>query len=214
MKNSKILIVTNSYKLANVYTNFLKQYPFFEFDIAYDINSAKTKIKILNPSLIILENNLLEGKGIVLLHYLELIKKRNRMKVIFVTTSIEIDAAYLGCFDYLIKPFSYDRLRVAINNYIANCMIINNKELRTHINNGNYLPIGIDKLTLKNMIYLFNSNVGIGFSASSLAKKIGISKTTSRRYLEYCLYRQYLNVEIETCQMGISNRIYYKNIIH
>ena len=230
MERINILIVANDYNVASVHAEFLRKETSFNLvGIASDIHNAKIMINRLNPNLIVLENNFLDGYGIDLLKHLTFRKNKSTIDTIFVSTSREIDvlrdAIYLGCFDYLIKPFSYDRLKDSLNRYARYCSHHNNYgscrhrqvnsiyDPHSHTKNNISLPKGIDELTLKHVLSIFNSNLEKGFSASTLAKKTSISKTTSRRYLEYCLHRKYLTVEFTTSQLGKPTRLYYKEAI-
>ncbi len=227
MEKINVLIIESNPEIASEHADYLiNKSSFNPVGIASDIKSAKMMIECLNPNLLILENNLPDGDGIDLIKNLASREYTPRIDSIFITSSRDIDtlkkSIEFGCFDYLIKPFTYDRLHDSLDRYVKyrraleaydtltqrQVDIIYNLHLGTE--NKKHLPKGIDRLTLDNMLSIFNSNVEKRFSADSLAKSIGVSKTTSRRYLEYCRYGGYLRTENEIGQMGRPIRLYYK----
>ncbi|MBT2994487.1 response regulator, partial [Vibrio anguillarum] len=195
--------------------------------IASTIAMAKTMIRIHKPSLIILDNYLPDGRGIDLLREIIADKSGNQPDVILVTASSEMetvkDALHCGCFDYLLKPISYDRLQETLNRYLKyHCAIkafdnISQRHvddlfnIQTRDKESSRLPKGIGELTLDMIKQVFRANSGLKYTAESLGSEVGISKTTARRYLEYCAASGFISVENEHGRVGRPERVYVKN---
>ncbi len=69
------------------------------------------------------------------------------------------------------------------------------------------LPAGIDELTLGKVRALF-AEPAARHTAESVAQKMGLSRTTARRYLEFCTAAQQLRAEIIYGKVGRPQRIY------
>ena len=74
----------------------------------------------------------------------------------------------------------------------------------------NTLPKGIGELTLDKIKDVFIENSGVKFTAERLGEAVGISKTTARRYLEYCSANGFLIAENEHGRVGRPERVYIK----
>lgn len=227
MNKINVLIVEDQTDIAETHAEFFRyKQPFNPIGIASNIRDAKSMIKILKPDLIILDNHLPDDTGIELLRHLSEQDKKLTIDTIFVTASRDInvlkEAMYLGCFDYLIKPFTYDRLQESLNRYVKYCRALNAfdtvtqrqvdtlYDLHSRNQNSTSLPKGIESLTLDKILAIFNRNLGKRYSADDLSEDVGVSKTTSRRYLEYCANGGYLSSENSLGQIGRPVRLYYK----
>ena len=72
------------------------------------------------------------------------------------------------------------------------------------------LPKGIESITLETIKRVFSQNVGVKFTVERLVQETGISKTTARRYLEYCSANGLLTAENEYGKVGRPERVYLK----
>ncbi|MEJ1741337.1 response regulator, partial [Escherichia coli] len=70
------------------------------------------------------------------------------------------------------------------------------------------LPTGIDALTLNAVRKLFKEP-GVQHTAETVAQALTISRTTARRYLEYCASRHLVIAEIVHGKVGRPQRIYH-----
>ncbi|MEF1187416.1 response regulator, partial [Vibrio sinaloensis] len=124
-----VLIIEDEVGIAELHAQFFRQtLRFNPIGIASDLAMARTMIRIHKPKLIILDNYLPDGRGIDLLREIIADKKSPQPDVILVTASSEMDtvkeALHCGCFDYLLKPISYERLQETLNRYLKyNCAI-------------------------------------------------------------------------------------------
>ncbi|MGF1695473.1 response regulator [Vibrio kyushuensis] len=223
-----VLIIEDEVGIAELHAQFFRQTVRFNpIGIASSVAMAKTMIRIHKPKLIILDNYLPDGLGIDLFRDVIAEKGNYKPDFILVTASSEMDtvkdALQCGCFDYLLKPISYDRLQETLNRYLKyNCAIkafdnISQRHVDDLFNiqardkESSRLPKGIGELTLDKIKQVFSQNCGFKFTAESLGSEVGISKTTARRYLEYCSASGFLAVENEHGRVGRPERVYVKN---
>lgn len=183
-------------------------------------------VKVHKPKLIILDNYLPDGTGIDLFREIIADKTTHKTNVVLITASDEIEtvktAMKLGCFDYLLKPVSYERLQQTLNRYLTLNTAMNaydnleqkhidelfNIQLRDKYQQ--LLPKGIESITLETIKRVFSQNVGVKFTVDRLVQETGISKTTARRYLEYCSANGLLRAENEYGKVGRPERVYVK----
>lgn len=106
------------------------------------------------------------------------------------------EALHLGIVDYLVKPFTFDRFQMALENY----MVQNNalKDIHTlnqtsidHIidntrkKSESLFPKGIQKRTLVLIMEYLNSNKGRWYTGDEIAENVGLTGVTVRRYMNY-----------------------------
>ncbi|WED25000.1 response regulator [Vibrio sp. JC009] len=227
MESIDVLIVEDEAGIAELHAQFLRQtIRFNPIGIASDLHMARTMIKVNKPDLIILDNYLPDGYGIDLLREIVAEKNSDKADVILVTASSEIEtvkeAMHCGCFDYILKPVSYERLKDTLNRYLKYKSALNAYDniSQRHVDdlfniqakekNANTLPKGIGELTLDKIKDVFIANQGIKFTAETLGERVGISKTTARRYLEFCSASGFLTAENEHGRVGRPERVYVK----
>ena len=126
-----------------------------------------------------------------------------------------------GVQNYLIKPITIDRFTNTIEKYLKNKSLLKNKE---EVNqdvvdklfknseehkreNEQMLPTGIDANTLHNILEVLKTSQG-GLSAEQIGEKMGASRTTARRYLEYLISIDKCRSEVEYGAVGRPERKY------
>jgi two-component system response regulator CitB len=219
--------VEDDAKIAQIHSQILRQTPRFNpVGIAENLKMARTMVKVHKPHIIILDNYLPDGTGIDLFREIIADKTTHKTNVVLITASDEIDtvktAMKLGCFDYLLKPVSYERLQETLNRYLmlnTAMSAYDNLEQRQidelfniqlRDKHQQLLPKGIESITLETIKRVFSQNVGVKFTVERLVLEIGISKTTARRYLEYCSANGLLTAENEYGKVGRPERVYVK----
>lgn len=219
-----VLIVEDEASIADVHCLYLKQMTRFRpVGVARNVAEARSMIRILKPKLIFLDNFLPDGKGIELLK--ELTAQNQAPDVIFITAASDMEtvreAVRCGVFDYLLKPIAYDRVQDSLDRYLKYisslraCDNVNQRHVDELFNfqakyqHLDMLPKGIDGLTLDKIKELYLADA-VSFTAESLGKEIGISKTTARRYLEYCVASGYLEAQIKHGRVGRPERTYQR----
>ncbi|EPL9570764.1 two-component response regulator DpiA [Providencia rettgeri] len=218
----KILIVEDELLLAEMHGEYIKAYPSCDkVWLAGNLAEARKMIEYMKPDLILLDNYLPDGKGIDLVH--ELIQERNSADIVFTTAASDMEtvteAIRLGVFDYLVKPIAYERLGQTLDRYVQRKSVLqaNSKTNQSQIDDmfNTYargeskeeLPTGIDVITLEKVLALF-ADLEAEYTAESIAETIKLSRTTARRYLEFCLAKNKIEAEIEYGKVGRPQRIY------
>lgn len=162
-------------------------------------------IKSLRPRLVILDIYLPDIDGVQVL--------KNTRSFGIPTDFIMITAAHdvktvqdlfrFGVVDYIIKPFKFERLKLALENYriyveqltdngaigqdeLDRLMNLNIPEMEQKTSSGTKenLPKGLRAHTL-HQVLKFLSQGGQSFSAEEVAEGVGLARVTARRYLEY-----------------------------
>ncbi|HAB73357.1 MAG TPA: response regulator, partial [Pantoea sp.] len=69
---------------------------------------------------------------------------------------------------------------------------------------------GIESLTLTRVKRFFSDAPDRSWSVEQVVESVGISKTTGRRYLEYCVEIGFIGVEMQYGNIGHPRRLYRK----
>lgn len=220
-----VLIVEDESRLAEIYAEFIRShFQFRAVGIAASLDEARQMMQSLKPRLVLLDNYLPDGRGIELME--DIVSFNYNCRVIFITAASDMEtcakAIRYGTFDYIIKPVSYERLRQSLERFVR---VLNAQQSSDHVNQHRVDEMfnlhsknfqyerhskGIEELTLKRIMDIFSID-GKNHTADSVAKEVGTSKTTARRYLEYCVETRFLMVEISYGKIGRPERIYKKN---
>lgn len=226
MEKYDVLIVEDEHNIAEFHSYYLQQTERYRpIGIAKNLAEAKKMIQLLKPKLVLLDNYLSDGKGIDLLK--EITSSKSAPDVIFITAANDIETVRegvrCGVFDYLLKPISYDRLSDSLERYLKYTSSlkasdnINQRhvdELFNFQSKGmqlQQLPKGIDELTLDKVTEAFNQNDAF-FTAETLGLELGISKTTSRRYLYFLTAKGFVHAVIHHGRVGRPERVYKKKL--
>jgi two-component system, CitB family, response regulator len=225
----EVLIVEDDLRIAEIQQRFIEQIQGFQVvGIAASYIEARTLIDILKPDLLLLDVYFPDMNGLDLLKETKQLEKHT--DVIMITATKELDkvqeAISIGVFDYMIKPVVFDRFKQALQRYqdFHKKLFILGKEntlitqqevdrlLRKEVeitsnNDRSSLPKGIDPLTLEKVIEVLRK-VGIGLTAESVAKEIGVSRTTARRYLEHLVSIEQIEADLAYGTVGRPERVY------
>lgn len=195
-----VLIVEDDPMVAEVNKLYLNDIPGFCLKgIAFSVKEALIIIEENNIDLLLLDVFMSNETGIDLLKSLR--SKDICIDVILITAASDnetIQTAFrYGSFDYLIKPFTFDRFKQGLAQYRERTETLkqlnhlnqldldrqllrkdNNKELKE-------FPKGLTKVTLKlilNEIVTYNSKP---FVTEDIALSLGISRVSVRKYLRF-----------------------------
>lgn len=218
----KILIVEDETSLAEMHAEFIRQMPGCkQVWLAGNLAQTRMMIERFKPDLILLDNYLPDGHGITLLH--ELTQASFPGGVVFTTAASDMetvsDAVRGGVFDYLVKPIAYERLEQTLERYqqrmqmLANNARASQRQIDDMFNayargeQKDVLPVGIDELTLEKVQLLFTDSEA-RHTSETVATVLKLSRTTARRYLEFCASRQQIMAEIVYGKVGRPQRTY------
>ncbi|MDM5071793.1 MULTISPECIES: response regulator [Aeromonas] len=216
----KILIVEDDPAIAEIHRRFVQRLAGFEvLGVALTLFDAREQIDILRPDLVLLDVWLPDGEGFSLLR--ELRQAGASLDVILLTAAREAsalqEAMRLGVVDFILKPVVFERLRDTLGNYaesraaLAALADIDQQAVDTLLGTplqqvaAAGLPKGIDALTLQRVLAALT---GIGASAEEIGNRVGVSRTTARRYLEFLVGQQLASPELEYGTVGRPERRY------
>lgn len=223
-----VLIVEDDLRVAEIQKRFLEQMEGFEtVGIAASYIEAKTLIEILQPDLLILDVYFPDMNGLDLLK--ETKQQSKQMDVIMITATKEIhkvqEAISIGVFDYIIKPVVFERFKQSLLRYKEyhtkliqfgrESLHVTQQQVDKLLRNENegggservYLPKGIDPLTLEKVLEVLGRE-GRGLTAELVAKEIGVSRTTARRYLEHLVSEEKIEADLSYGTVGRPERVY------
>ncbi len=224
-KTIDVLIVEDESRLAELHAEYIRRhFNFRAVGIATTLADARTMLQMLSPHLVLLDNYLPDGQGIELFE--NIIAHDHDCRVIFITAASDMDtcskAIRFGAFDYIIKPVSYERLQHTLErferlfNTQKRSQLLNQRRVDELFNlqtkdfsSNNRHAKGIEELTLQQVRDIFTHD-DISCTAENVARMLGVSKTTARRYLEYGVEIRMLKVEISHGRVGRPERVYRK----
>ncbi|WP_039055371.1 response regulator [Enterobacter sp. Bisph1] len=218
-----VLIVEDEAALAQLNAELVSKHPRLRLvGVASSLAEAREMLHSTQPQLVLLDNYLPDGKGITLLGETPLI--RANCSVIFITAASDMDtcsqAIRNGAFDYILKPVSWKRLSQSLERFVQfaeqqrvwkivdqqnvdSLYQLQAKNFRQE--NGSK---GIEENTLALIQKLFADALERCFSVDEVVSETGLSKTTTRRYLEHCVEAGFLAVEMQYGKIGHPRRMY------
>ncbi|MBC7959282.1 MAG: response regulator [Vallitaleaceae bacterium] len=228
---TKVMIIEDDPMVLAINKKFLSKVAGFEYVAeATSLDEAKTKITSRKPDLILLDVFFPVGKGIDLLKWL----RTNDIDIdaILITadksSETVAEALRYGAVDYLIKPFKFERFEEALLNYklfkerlnpsrVMDQSVIdkiknldNSKMNNIHENQPIIEEENLNHTLTKIMDYI-ETHLDEKVTAQFIAKKLGISRITARRYLDDLEKTKFLNMELEYGTVGRPKNIYYRD---
>ena len=222
----RVIIAEDDPQNALIQQTYLQRLPRFELvGIAHSLEDAQALMGILKPDLLLLDVYFPTGNGMQLLRQLR--ADDCATDVILITAAKEVDvlkaALHGGVFDYILKPLVFERLQASLNNYLAHHerlqavadvaqtdldeLMVRPVPGQTLTTFSERLPKGIDELTLKKVLQVITVQTST-MSAEQVGDTIGASRTTARRYLEYLVGVNKIDVQIHYGSVGRPERLY------
>ncbi|WP_352418616.1 response regulator [Proteiniborus sp.] len=217
----KVLIVEDDPMVREINEKFLKRVDGYKiYDSVGSIERAKEIILQGKPDLILLDIFFPQGKGLDLLKWTR--KKDLKIDVILITAdrnmeSVE-EAFRYGAVDYIVKPFVFDRFKEAmiqyrnrkkgleanesINQEIIDKYVLNEKKTTNNLLEEIGDVKGFSQYTYEKVIDYIEEMKGKTFTAQEVAKSIGVSRITARRYLDLLEKEQKIILELEYGKVG------------
>ncbi|MBP2638191.1 MAG: citT [Firmicutes bacterium] len=202
----EIVIVEDDPMVMELHKQYINQVKGFRL-VGQAANAAEgyNIIVKLQPQLVILDVYMPGESGIELLRRVR--AEGINLDVILVTAAHRSETIQqgmqCGVVDYIIKPFTLQRFKKALKNYLQYISRLNNtqqlcqkdidclKGAALEENTPNNLadlqeniPKGLDKATLEAVLTTISEQPDY-FTASQIAKLVGVSRVTARRYLNY-----------------------------
>ncbi|KRE82491.1 two-component system response regulator [Paenibacillus sp. Soil766] len=230
LPNIEVLIIEDDVKIAEINRRFIEKVDGFHVvGIATDAAQAKEQLDILRPNLVMLDVYIPGSNGLDMLSYIR--QHFRDTDVIMITAAKEVEpireAVRSGAFDYIMKPLIFNRLQETLLRYLDFHRELNRLNVTGSINQSDvdrlisvtgkkdprlevsYLPKGIDKLTLVKIVQAISAAAN-GLSADQIAKEIGVSRSTGRRYLEHLVSSGEVFADLTYGVVGRPERVYRK----
>lgn len=217
----EVLIVDDDFMVARIHTGFVERTPGFTVTgVAHSGAEALAEAERLQPDLVLLDVYLPDVSGLDLLTGLR--EAAPEVDVLVISAAREADtvrrALRGGIVHYLMKPFSYDDLRVRLEHYQqAYAGIAGEHADQADVDRlfgvagaDKRLPKGFSAETLKLVEdTLRNVSKGAGdLSAAEAAAELGISRVSARRYLEHLNETGKAEVTLRYGEVGRPERRY------
>ncbi|MCS7462674.1 response regulator [Paenibacillus doosanensis] len=224
----EVLVIEDDLRIAEINRRFIEKVEGFTVvGIAPDEAQAKEQLDILRPSLVLLDIYLPGTSGLDLLQYIR--QHFRDTDVVMITAAKEVDAIREavrgGAFDYIMKPLIFGRLQETLLRYREFHRELNRLNETGSISQSDvdrllsgsmkkeagsdagFLPKGIDKLTLVKVTQTI-SQAPDGLTAEQIAKMIGVSRSTGRRYLEHLVHLGDVYADLSYGVVGRPERVY------
>jgi response regulator of citrate/malate metabolism len=229
--NLRVLIIDDDVRIAEIHQRYVEKTEGFEVvGIANTLEDAQMQLDILEPDLLLLDIFFPEGNGLEFLKQTRLQGKQ--VDVIPITAAKEVhlfnEALHGGVFDYILKPVVLSRFQTTLQRYrqtknqLSNIDQLDQFEVDRALHAGSSsdfhesqeLPKGIDGLTLEKVKQVFASGKDSSLTSEEVASNIGASRTTVRRYLEFLVSQNILDVDVSYGGVGRPERRYFLRRVH
>ena len=195
----KVLIVEDDPMVAMINEQFVSRHK--DFVVAHKCTDGKSALEYLDENevdLIILDVFMPYMDGFETLRQIR--KKQISVDVIMVTAANEREqlkeGLHLGVVDYLVKPFTFERFKVALDKFIAQVEAlkdldkVNQKNIDFLIDKSRkraneLYPKGVQEKTLQTIIEHLKENKNKWLTGDEIAEKVGLTGVTVRRYMTH-----------------------------
>lgn len=220
----KVMIIEDDPMVLEINSKFLKRVNGFSLCKAVTNLADAKKGMLTKPDLILLDVYLPKENGIDFLKWIR--SQEIDVDVILITADKSIDriqeAFRYGVIDYLIKPFSFERFKEALNQFkdryesFKENTQIEQKELDKLLMVQALTPAeedltkGLNKYTYQTIWEEIEKKDEMYFTAENLAEKLKIARVTVRRYLEFMEKEEKIDKLVEYGKVGRPQHKYRK----
>jgi len=226
MNNYNVLIVEDDFRVADINKSIVERVDGFNVvGIAKTATEALSFIEKTLPDLLLVDIYLPDFNGMELIKKIR--KTESPVDIILITAAIDSgtveNSMRYGVFDYIIKPFDISRFTESLNNYKKYRSSITNSteydqskinDLISYKKNDSEiekLPKGITAFTLEKVTSALDESFST-FTIDDIILKVGLSKITVRRYLEFLFETGKLKKSYEYKKIGRPTTIYSKKL--
>ncbi|MEK5037842.1 response regulator [Sporosarcina sp. FSL K6-3457] len=226
-----VLIVEDDFRIADINRQFVERVE--GFTVLAIVKTSEEALTYLRshsalPKLILLDMYIPDVEGLSLFWTLR--QEFNEVDVIMVTAAKEVvtiaETLRGGIFDYIVKPADFSRFEQTLKRYSAQTQMLasraelDQKEIdrltgshwldaveKVNVSGGQ-LPKGIDQITLDKIKEVLQMYSGPGVTALEAGDKVGVSRSTARRYLEYLVSIKEVDAQLKYGDIGRPERKY------
>jgi two-component system, CitB family, response regulator DctR len=213
----KVLLIEDDPMVQEINKAFIEKVKGFKvISCASNGTEGMEQIRKLKPDLVVLDIYMPGQDGVKTLQRIR--TEEIQVDVIVITAANDLDTIRSmlqnGAFDYIIKPFNFERIKKALDKYkdfhatISPSGSVTQKDLdnlfyseKREVINTPELPKGLNELTLK-QIEAFLQIQTKAKSAEEVAEGVGIARVTARRYLDYLVKNGSIQMDIQYGTIG------------
>ncbi|GAA1626089.1 response regulator [Kribbella alba] len=196
----QVLVVDDDFMVARLHSSVVSQQPGFEVvGAARTGTEALAAVRTLRPDLVLLDIYLPDMSGLEVLRRFRESSADYPVDVIVISAARDLDtlrtALRGGVFQYLVKPFEIESLRARLEDYATHraelhrLTEVDQKEVdrvfRTQSGRIAAAPKGISPETTDLVLRALGEAPADGLSAGDCAEVTGLSRSSTRRYLEH-----------------------------
>ncbi|MBY6537177.1 response regulator [Rhodococcus sp. BP-349] len=215
----RVLVVDDDFMVARVHTGFVTKVDGFEVcGVAHTAQEALEKVESTRPDLVLLDVHLPGVTGLDLIGpFREIIPD---LDVLVITSEREAEsvrkALRAGAVHYLIKPFKFQALQERLEHYrhTRESLAAIDEAGQDAVDkafgvrgSATRLPKGLSGETLAMVEHQLRENA-VETSASTMAERTGMSRSSARRYLEYLTDIDRVTVSLDYGNVGRPERLY------
>lgn len=193
----RVLVVDDDFMVAQIHQGFVGRVPGFSVvGVAHTGAAALEEVARLEPDLVLLDIYLPDVSGLEVLRQLR--ESATPVDVLAVTAARDVNtirtALRGGVVHYIIKPFSFDTLKDRLERYTAavHRMTATDKAAQSDVDHlfgtlrpgDKVLPKGLTAATAELIVHVLRDS-STDLSASECAELAGLSRVSTRRYLEH-----------------------------
>lgn len=197
----RVVVIEDDPMVQEVNRQFIERVPSFQVvGIAGNGSEGVELVNQLQPDLVVMDIFMPVMDGVKTIQRLRSANKPVDVIVITAAKDKPTIQAMLrnGAMDYIIKPFKFERIQQALENYrhfrqqmeqggtvsqaeVDQLLFGNGRETTVP---QEQLPKGLNAITLQQILQQL-AEANLPLSAEEVAEKVGIARVTARRYLEY-----------------------------
>lgn len=219
----RVVLIEDDPMVLEVNKQFVERVPGFEIvGTASDGNDGIAKVRALKPDLVILDIYMPGLNGLETLQQIR--NEQLKVDAIAITAANDIPTIqrmlHHGAVDYIMKPFQFDRVKQALENYqlirnrLNKYLTLSQADLdqlwhgkpstvttKSSQEWNDEMPKGLQEHTMK-QVMLFLVHQQKPLSAEEVAEGVGLARVTARRYLEHLEKKKQVEINIEYGGVG------------
>lgn len=217
MSELKVLLIEDDPMVQEINKAFIEKVKGFKvISCASNGTEGMEQVRKLKPDLVVLDIYMPGLDGVKTLQQIR--NEKIQVDVIVITAANDLDTIRSmlqnGAFDYIIKPFNFERIKKALDKYknfhatVSPSGSVTQKDLdnlffsqKRDAPNTADLPKGLNELTLKQIEGFLNTQTE-SKSAEEVAEGVGIARVTARRYLDYLVKNGSIQMDIQYGTIG------------